>query len=135
MDIICLIPLLLTPMETYNAIDLYLPFSLILKYVASMYRYIILSSILVSRNSLTLVSRSLFSDDTYSGDTFTHNPFITLLTYLVDTPLMYNSTIADSKAFSNVEYLSNTEVVNEPDLISGLFNINSPSSVFNFLFL
>ena len=71
MESICLMPLSFTPIDTYNAIDLYFPLSLTLKYIASMYRYIILSSILVSRNSLTLVSRSLFSDDTYSGDTFT----------------------------------------------------------------
>ena len=31
-----------------------------------------------------------------------------------------------NKAFSTVEYLSNTVVVNDPDLISGLSSNNSP---------
>ena len=100
-----------------------------------LYRYIILSSILVSKTSLTLASSSLFSDDTYSGDTLTPRLFIILFTDLVGTPLMYHSTITEFNAISTVEYMSNTLVVKDPDLIPGLFNVNSPSNVFNFLFL
>ena len=80
-------------------------------------------------------SNFFFSDDTYSGDTVTPKLFIILLTDLVDTPLIYDSVITEFKAFSTVEYLSNTVVVNDPDLRSGLSSISSPSTVFNFLFL
>ncbi|MEM0136680.1 MAG: hypothetical protein QXU18_15875, partial [Thermoplasmatales archaeon] len=74
----------------------YLPSSLVLKYAASMQMNLIALSILLSRNDFTLESSSDASADTYDADMFsTPNDSTTLMTFLVETPCMYDSSITE----------------------------------------
>ena len=57
----------------------------------------------------------------------------TFMTFLVETPCMYDSSITESRAFSTLEYLSNTLVSKGNSLICGFLSSSSPSVVLSFL--